>query len=208
MVATIGVPGRPAGMVAGAAAVGILLLVTIWTAGWALATRLRRGESRFGPHFVVAVVATLWSALVSELPGWADFLLPDSPVVTALLFGAAAASWYVALALHLRVMSPGGGARTQRASFFAALVLAGVGTWLPAALERDFSTVATITGTLKPFPAALVPARTPAQFAESLEGLERELLDDEEPAATGSRVLRRADDEGAAPQPETPQPEP
>lgn len=189
--------------------VGGLLLLGLWAAGWALGTRLRIGEGRFGTHLAAGTMASGLLVGLDWLAGWADFLQPQGWVTLTLGVVAIVATWWLALHLHLRVIRPEGDGRLPALTAGLALVFSACTLGLPA-LAEGFSTDAEFTATLKATPAALIPVTDAGRYAADLTALQRTLDADTDTLTTVSELTRPlTPDSAAAPaadEPATPSP--
>jgi hypothetical protein len=159
---------------------GVLSAEALWAGGWALVNRVRYGRARFGQHFAVGVVGSAAAMVLGQAGAWAEYLMPGSTLTTAVAFVSLTLIWLLALRLHLTVMLPEGTARARRLAAAFAVLFGGCLSWVPTLDTGDFDAQAEFATELKPLPATLLPALTPAAYRERLEDLERELLADKD----------------------------
>lgn len=182
-------------------ALGVLALLLLWAAGWALGTRLRIGEGRFGTHLAVAAMASAAVVVIEWLAGWADYLQPAGWATIALGGAGVLAGWWLLLHLHLRVIRPAGGGRLPAIATGLAFAFSACTLGLPA-LAEDFTTQAEFTATLKSTPPGLVPVTGARRYADDLEALRRTLDEDTDTLDTLGELVRPGPaDSTAAPDP-------
>lgn len=165
---------------AGYAALGFLMLEAAWVAGWAIATRVRRGAWRFWQHFAVGTLTVLVGLVLGEAGSWITFLAPSESLSAALTVAISVLLWLLAVAMHLGVY----GAALRRRGLAVTLGLAAAfGACTVWVNDSEDERAIEFSAELKPLPARLVPAIDPAEMAARFSEVERALLDDEDPPA-------------------------
>ncbi|MDX2194437.1 MAG: FHA domain-containing protein [Gemmatimonadales bacterium] len=169
-------PGAGGPMLPLTAATVLPVTALLLAAAWAVAHRLLRGAAHFREHAGVAAIGVAAFALVSLIPSWIDTALGGGAATQWLDRACGtviAATWLFG---HLTVLSRAPGAHLWRPAFLVAaglqLVVAGLGMQAGEAGAR----AAHFEASLRPLPAGLLRAESPARFADGLEAL-RETLD-------------------------------
>jgi len=138
-------------------ALGLLMLVTVWAGVWAVAGRVVVQRFRFLAHVAVTSSAAVAALIYATGSDWAAFVFPDNALgrPVAIVLGIALVTTLVAVQLGLASVM------TRRRRWVAGLVTSGVLLAIAGVVrlaeERSFSDVAEFSGTLKPYPAALLP---------------------------------------------------
>jgi hypothetical protein len=169
------------------AALAFATLASLWAAVWAAAGRSAMQAFHFSRHLAFASLAAAAALLLAIAAEWLAFVLPDSPVATA-LSSALFLAWLVAtLAGHLGLASPMPAARRWRGALATVGVFFGLGAVAALTSEDRFSDVPTFSGTLKPWPTALLPTATVDEFGGVMRELRAEVdeLADEQAAEDG-----------------------
>lgn len=161
-------------------ALALGLFFAFWVAGWAVATRVRHGEARFGQHLAASVFSAGLMLPISEAVGWTNFLAPGSAIVKGLELLTSVLGIYLALRLHLRVYNPSFGPRMP----VMALAVAGGFTactyGLGALGDNDFPAKAIFAAQLKPVPASFVPVTSADAYRAQVEALRAKLDADQD----------------------------
>lgn len=155
-------------------ALGVAAGVALWAGVWALAGRINIHRPAFLAHFALTWLFVIATGVLGLVGAFGDFLFPDGSVLT-LLEGVAGTALLLALLyqqLGLATMLSARRRAVRSVVVVAALFVLALLIGKAAETDEEYVRVA---ASLEPVPAALVPADTPAQFLESVSGLQREV---------------------------------
>ncbi|MBX6332864.1 MAG: FHA domain-containing protein [Gemmatimonadaceae bacterium] len=167
---------RAGGVKALSETVVLLLLLTLWSGGWALASRVVSHRFAFTRHFAYATLMAVAFTAFGAVTEWLDFLVPDTALSDAFGFGAAAVLVGMVIAGHLRIASTMSRAHRFRAVAAVLGALGVIGVILAIADNEKFTSVMRYDGQLKPIPASWVPAVSVTRFVADARAL-REAVD-------------------------------
>jgi hypothetical protein len=171
--AWLGTYGKSGASDAVSTALALLLLLALWAGVWAVASRVVVHRFRFLAHLAVASGIALAGLACGTASAWGAFLFPDnrlgevaSGCIVLLLVA-------ILIAAHLALAS----SLTRRRRWLAGLGTSGIilliGMVVMLAQEKSFSDVPTFSATLKPLPAALLPAGDMRDFTTVEADLQR-----------------------------------
>jgi hypothetical protein len=193
-----GMPGKDRALNAAVLAAGVVVAEAMWAGLWAVVGRLRHGSARFGQHFVVATAVSVLAWVVGEADSWQAFLLPRAAVLAGVLIVVTSAVWGIAVYVHLRVMNHEHQPKHQRIALFIGVASAALLFASRDGFSSNWSSQLEFSSVLKPWPAAWVPAATPAAYTKGLDALEAQLTKDAEQPVPATETAKAADDSAAS----------
>lgn len=163
-----------------------IAFVALWAGGWALATRLRSGHSRFLAHVTVAWLFLITATVAGWIEGWVLFFTEDSFIADVAQLLAVVLIVTVASYGHLAIASRLARRVRLLVGVAASIAILALAALLDQAdLRGAFDEDIAVEMPLKPLAARWIPAETPAEFLERAAELQRAV--DEEAAADAAR---------------------
>ncbi|MFI5279222.1 MAG: FHA domain-containing protein [Gemmatimonadales bacterium] len=164
-----------AGSVAGGETLGIAVMSAAWAGFWALIGRANVQRFNFWPHLTLTWLFLVLVGALGVTTGYAEFLFPDAPfgavaMLIALVLAAALFARHLGLATLLTRRH-----RNLIASATAAAVLSLVLIASRIAGDESEDATVTLSVSVKPIPARLVPAAGLEAFIRKSDGLKREI---------------------------------
>lgn len=166
-----------------AVAVAVVFVVTgvMWSACWAIASRVALNRFNFVGHFTLFSAFTVPLLLFVAVAAWVLFMFPDNTVSPAIGVAVWLAGSTASIALHLRLASSMSRARRWRAGAITTAVLALTFGLLAYAGSEIYSDVPAFSGVLKPISGSMLLSIEVSDFSDVVAELTAEadaLVDD------------------------------
>jgi hypothetical protein len=162
---------RAGGVKALSETVPLLLILVLWSGGWALASRVVSHRFAFTRHFAYAMLMAVAFTAFGAASEWLDFFVPDTALSDTFGFGVGAVLIGTLVAGHLRIASTMSRAHRLRAVAAVLGALALIAAIFAIADSEKFTSVMRYDGQLKPLPASWVPAVSVTRFVADARAL-------------------------------------
>ena len=157
------------------AAIGFILLASLWAGLWALAGRIVVHRLNFRTHLAITAAATLGALGIAILSDWSAFLFPRGLVVPVIVTVLSLGLLASVLATHLEYASSLSARHRWRFGAAAALTFLGLGLLSTLIDDEKFSDVPTYSHTLKPLSSTIIPAQGIDDFTRVMAEAKKEV---------------------------------
>lgn len=156
------------------AGLGSLILLLLYTSGWAIAGRMAGRGARFARQFLWACAGALAGLAITIFGEWLLFLFP-TPALYLLLGLLWAAIVVVMIFGHLTVMSVSTSRSRWRAAIGSTVAIVGLVTLIGYSSRNDFSSKLEYSGSLQPLAARFIPSESIDGFTTDVGDLKKEI---------------------------------
>ena len=154
---------------------GFGMLIALWAAIWAVASRIVVHRSHFISHLAITAAFTLGALGLTVSADWLSFFFPDFFLGSTLTVLISLGLFAALIAWHLSLSSAMPRRRQWRVGFIVAGTLLAIGGLAALTEEDSFSDVPKFSSAVKPIAAEWVPTSSIADFDDVMKRLKTEV---------------------------------